>query len=226
MPNSARATLAPCSDSLVLALAAAVALLPQSLGNAAHEPWLRSPRHAASRKQFTGPTFDPRLPWLNPPPSSSLGPNGPQPRTSAGSDFWQRTHYGFHSTGHALLLRFLGFSAGDRAHVRTAAQYDQAGLFVLLSGAVGSDLDRVRRRCAQPLGSVVTNGGWSELATQDVALPCGAPRMNLASRGRLPVEHQPRPAFPPISGLSLSEDAAERLCGRAVRLLAEGRRLR
>src|SRR5690349_12101110 len=86
-------------------------------------------------EHFLGPHFDSRLTWLNPPPSSTLGAAGLNVETAAGSDFWQRTHYGFRvDSGHALLLPVSGdFRLETEARSSPLHQYDQAGLFVRLS---------------------------------------------------------------------------------------------
>jgi regulation of enolase protein 1 (concanavalin A-like superfamily) len=122
-------------------------------------------------EHFQGPTFDSRLAWLNPPPSTKLDPDGLTVETAAGSDFWQRTHYGFRvDNGHALLLPVSGdFRLETEIHFSPLHQYDQAGLFVRLSEqcwlktSIEFEGDAPSR-----LGSVVTNQGFSDWATQDV----------------------------------------------------------
>jgi hypothetical protein len=93
-------------------------------------------------------------------------------RTEPDTDFWQRTHYGFqHDNGH-----FFGKTvAGDfelRAHFWFAptAQYDQCGLM----GRVDAEhwikcSTEYETPTLSRLGSVVTNGGYSDWATQDVS---------------------------------------------------------
>lgn len=122
-------------------------------------------------ESFSGNQFDSRLRWHSQPNSMRLGAAGLTLETAAGSDFWQRTHYGFQvDSGHALLMPVAGdFQIETEVTFAPVHQYDQAGLLV-----------RVSERCwlktsiefegSEPsrLGSVVTNDGWSDWATQDI----------------------------------------------------------
>jgi len=109
--------------------------------------------------------------WLNPPARCQLG-NGLEIVTDAETDFWQRTHYGFRrDNGHGLLTRLTGnFCLTTRVEFRPRAKYDQCGLMVRLDRENWIKLameyeDAERSR----LGSVVTNLGFSDWATQDVS---------------------------------------------------------
>lgn len=109
--------------------------------------------------------------WLNE-PRWGREPGGLWIQTAGGTDLWQRTHYGFRrDNAHALV----GPVAGEfrlRACFRFAptAQYDQCGLVVRVDAdcwfkcSVEFENPEFSR-----LGSVVTNAGWSDWATQDVA---------------------------------------------------------
>ena len=110
--------------------------------------------------------------WWNPPARAEIRDSRLVVATQAGTDFWQRTHYGFRAdNGHCLLA---DWNRGDfvlSAFVRfhPVHQYDQAGLIVRLSPdcwlktSVEYEPDGPNR-----LGAVVTNAGWSDWSTQDV----------------------------------------------------------
>ncbi|RIK73736.1 MAG: DUF1349 domain-containing protein [Planctomycetota bacterium] len=90
----------------------------------------------------------------------------------APTDFWRKTHYGFEAdNGHFLGAEVDGdFTLTALVTYRPVHQYDQAGLMVRLSPtcwlktSVEYELDEPGR-----LGVVVTNNGYSDWSTQDVA---------------------------------------------------------
>lgn len=87
------------------------------------------------------------------------------------TDFWQRTHYGFRrDNGHLLGWRLAqDFSIELIAHAEPAAKYDQAGLMVRASPDCWLKASiEYEPHGHSRLGSVVTNAGWSDWATQDV----------------------------------------------------------
>ncbi|HDP34261.1 MAG TPA: DUF1349 domain-containing protein [Candidatus Hydrogenedentes bacterium] len=98
--------------------------------------------------------------------------NGLEIITDRETDFWQRTHYGFcRDNGHCLFaLRDADFALTVHACFQPRTQYDQCGIMIradrenwikLSTEYENEDLSR--------LGSVVTNLGYSDWATQDVA---------------------------------------------------------
>jgi regulation of enolase protein 1 (concanavalin A-like superfamily) len=123
---------------------------------------------------FIGPTLPPLLRWHCEPARWSLD----APRRclrvepDAGTDFWQRTHYGFEAdNGHFLFAEVPGdFVLAVRARFRPVHQYDQAGLMVRVSPScwlktsVEHEPDGPSR-----LGAVVTNFAYSDWSTQDFA---------------------------------------------------------
>ena len=132
------------------------------------QPWLD--------ETFAGQAFDPRLSWFQEPPEWRLGPDGLGLATAAGTDFWQGTHYGFRvDNGHALMAEVAGDFVLETV-VRTVPlhQYDQAGLMV----RIGAE-DWLKTSVefepgeASRLGAVVTNHGWSDWSTQDIAPEAG-----------------------------------------------------
>jgi hypothetical protein len=121
-------------------------------------------------EEFRSPSLPPGFTWFNEPTVYRLG-NGLEIVTDEKTDFWQRTHYGFRrDDGHCLLAALDGdFSVTTHVEFRPQAQYDQCGLIVRvdeenwIKTSTEYEDERVSR-----LGSVVTNLGYSDWATQDV----------------------------------------------------------
>jgi hypothetical protein len=92
--------------------------------------------------------------------------------TAEGTDFWQRTHYGFRAdNGHFLYVLVAGdFTFTCRVVYEPASQYEQAGLMVRynedswIKASVEAETDEPFR-----LGAVVTRGGYSDWSTQSVS---------------------------------------------------------
>lgn len=123
------------------------------------------------REDFAGPTLSPRLQWLHAPRRWQLDPAAPCLRLwpEAGTDYWQRTHYGFQAdNGHLLHLQATGdFVLSTRVVTRPVHQYDQAGLMLRVSPSCWIKTS-VEYEPGGPnrLGAVVTNGAWSDWSTQ------------------------------------------------------------
>lgn len=125
------------------------------------------------RESFSTPDVSPRLRWNAEParwgvdPEASLLYVEPAP----GTDFWQRTHYGFEAdNGHFLSLESRGdFVLTTRVTSRPVHQYDQAGLMARISPScwlktsVEFEPDGPNR-----LGAVVTNAQYSDWSTQSL----------------------------------------------------------
>jgi regulation of enolase protein 1 (concanavalin A-like superfamily) len=109
--------------------------------------------------------------WFNEPAVYRLG-RGLEIVTDEKTDFWQRTHYGFRrDDGHCLLAALTGdFSILTHVEFRPAAQYDQCGLMVRVDAGnwIKTSTEYEDERVSR-LGSVVTNLGYSDWATQDVS---------------------------------------------------------
>jgi len=109
--------------------------------------------------------------WLNPPSRFRLG-DGLEILTDKETDFWQRTHYGFcRDNGHCLLARVSGdFSLQTRVQFRARQKYDQCGLMLRLDTEnwIKVSTEFETNECSR-LGSVVTNFGYSDWATQDIS---------------------------------------------------------
>lgn len=105
--------------------------------------------------------------WLNEPREHGADETGVWFTTEPGTDLWQRTYYGFRrNDAHALLTavdeQYVTFTA--TAAFRYGARFDQCGIIV------HQDADNwfkasVENDDVRLLGSVVTNGGWSDWAT-------------------------------------------------------------
>lgn len=119
---------------------------------------------------LSGPTIPDSFYWFNEPPEVVFD-EGLHIGTRGNTDFWQRTHYGFQrDDGHCLLTRITGdFQLVCHAAFTPCSQYDQCGLMVRVDE---SHWIKVSTEYENPaisrLGSVVTNGGYSDWATQDV----------------------------------------------------------
>jgi len=123
-------------------------------------------------ERFNQPALDPRLRWLNPPPTWSVDASLPalvvQPASP--TDFWQETHYGFRAdNGHFLFTEIPGdFTITTKVRFHPAHQYDQAGLMVRVGPLcwIKTSVEYEPQGPAQ-LGAVVTNNGYSDWSVQD-----------------------------------------------------------
>jgi regulation of enolase protein 1 (concanavalin A-like superfamily) len=119
---------------------------------------------------LTGPGLPGDYDWFQEPPRFTVA-DGLRLRTAPRTDFWQRTHYGFErDNGHVLYRTFSGdFDLRTEVSWEPTAQYDQCGLMVRAAAdawiKVSTEFEDER---LSRLGSVVTNLGWSDWATQDV----------------------------------------------------------
>ena len=119
---------------------------------------------------LTGPTLPESFYWFHEPPAFYFD-GGLHLHTRGDTDFWQRTHYGFRrDDGHCLFTRVAGdFRLVCHVAFAPCTQYDQCGVMVRVDE---SHWIKVSTEYENPeicrLGSVVTNGGYSDWATQDV----------------------------------------------------------
>jgi regulation of enolase protein 1 (concanavalin A-like superfamily) len=122
-------------------------------------------------EKFLQPGLPEGFHWFNAPAKFRLGA-GLEIFTDAKTDFWQNTHYGFQrDDGHCLLTSLRGdFSVSTHVEFKPLEKYDQCGL--MLRGdrqnwvKVSTEYEDARH---SRLGSVVTNLGYSDWATQDVS---------------------------------------------------------
>ena len=109
--------------------------------------------------------------WLNEPASWSCG-NGLELVTDRETDFWQRTHYGFRrDSGHCLLTDIsTDFILTTQVRFSPMCQYDQCGMMIRVNEDNWIKLStEYENKSISRLGSVVTNSGYSDWATQDVS---------------------------------------------------------
>jgi regulation of enolase protein 1 (concanavalin A-like superfamily) len=121
-------------------------------------------------EEFERPTIPESFYWFNEPAKYQLG-KGLEIFTDKETDFWQNTHYGFQrDDGHCLLTQQSGdFSLMAHVEFRPRETYDQCGLMVRVDREnwikVSTEYESEKY---SRLGSVVTNLGFSDWATQDI----------------------------------------------------------
>ena len=110
--------------------------------------------------------------WLNPSQTYRISGDEVFFATKPGTDYWQRTHYGFRrDNGHqfAFLTSREAFIYGLKTRYTPHTEYDQAGVMVYIDpdnwckASIEFENEAVSR-----LGSVVTNSGFSDWATTDI----------------------------------------------------------
>ena len=123
--------------------------------------------------------------WFNEPARYKLG-DGLEIWTDAETDFWQRTFYDFRrDDGHCLLIPLEGdFSISTWVEYRPQTQYDQCGLMIRVDAENWIKLStEYETETYSRLGSVVTNLGFSDWATQDVPSTRTAIGYRISRRG-------------------------------------------
>lgn len=139
-------------------------------------------------ESFTDARLNPMLRWHCEPERWSveaarhclrIEPNG-------GTDFWQRTHYGFEvDNGHLLFAEVAGdFVLTTRVRFHPVHQYDQAGLMVRVSPSCWLKTS-VEYEPVGPsrLGAVVTNYAYSDWSTQGFASGPGLSCLRVRRQG-------------------------------------------
>ena len=119
-------------------------------------------------------SFDTEIPqgffWFNEPQHHV--DHGLVIQTAADTDFWQRTHYGFQrDNGHCLLTKRTGdFSVSAHLTFQPRTMYDQCGLIVRIDHENWIKVSiEYENATISRLGSVVTNLGYSDWASTDIA---------------------------------------------------------
>lgn len=123
-------------------------------------------------EDFTYEPLNNKLKWHSEPNTWKISQGQLRISPSEKTDFWQRTHYGFQAdNGHLLFAEIEDdFVIETQVHCDFKHQYDQAGLMVRISDqcwiktSVEYEPDEPNK-----LGVVVTNHGYSDWSTQDVA---------------------------------------------------------
>ena len=112
--------------------------------------------------------------WINEPQNHEVTADQVRIVTEPNTDFWQRSYYGFRNTNAPALLlnRADNFTFTVKAEYDYQGLFDQCGVIVYLDpenwfkASIEFENDQFSR-----LGSVVTNGGYSDWATTDIRLP-------------------------------------------------------
>lgn len=109
--------------------------------------------------------------WINRPPQSRVTGKSVEIVTEPGTDFWQRSYYGFRNdNAPAILVESTeNFTFSVQTEFTYTTQFDQCGVIIYINSEnwfkasieyENSDFSR--------LGSVVTNLGYSDWATTDI----------------------------------------------------------
>lgn len=112
--------------------------------------------------------------WIYPPQSSEVTDHAVTLVTDPGTDFWQRTYYGFRNdNAPALLLESeANFTFTVKATFNYRNLFDQCGVIIYLDSSNWFKASIEYENAAfSRLGSVVTNLGYSDWATTDIETP-------------------------------------------------------
>jgi regulation of enolase protein 1 (concanavalin A-like superfamily) len=122
-------------------------------------------------EKFLQPTLPQGFYWYNEPARYVCG-QGLELWTKPETDFWQRSHYGFRrDDGHCLFLDVKGdFCVSTHVEWTPKTQYDQCGLMIRVDSEnwIKTSTEYENEQFGR-LGSVVTNLGYSDWATQDIS---------------------------------------------------------
>jgi uncharacterized protein len=112
--------------------------------------------------------------WINPPTEYAISADTVKLTTDPHTDFWQRSYYGFrHDNAPALLLTSdENFTLTVQASFVYQNRFDQCGVVVYLDSDnwFKASIEYESQDFSR-LGSVVTNLGYSDWATTDIATP-------------------------------------------------------
>lgn len=125
--------------------------------------------------------------WLNEPEEIAMSGESLEFVTKPGTDFWQRTHYGYrHNTGHAFLTHLWeDFSFSVRAEFFYETMYDQCGLLLYLDEDNWAKCGiEFMDEAVSLIGSVVTNQGYSDWACTPCSTDITRLYLRINRRGR------------------------------------------
>lgn len=146
-------------------------LSPMAVENILHTSKLTFCVTMATMYDFNFSTLPSDFHWFNEPKKFYLD-QGLIMITAKETDFWQNTHYGFQrDNGHCLFTKIAGdFTLLTHVEFEPKSQYDQCGLMVRIDQEnwikVSTEFENMS---LSRLGSVVTNLGYSDWATQDIS---------------------------------------------------------
>ena len=109
--------------------------------------------------------------WINRPPQSRVAPESVEIVTEPGTDFWQRSYYGFRNdNAPAILVESMeNFTFSVRTEFIYTTQFDQCGVIIYIDSENWFKASIEYENSAfSRLGSVVTNLGYSDWATTDI----------------------------------------------------------
>lgn len=110
--------------------------------------------------------------WLNRPRIFKVSDTGVEIQTEPGTDFWQRTYYGFRNdNAPACLIKSQDdYTFTVRASFVYKRRYDQCGVLIYSDSNnwFKASVEHENMHLSR-LGSVVTNNGYSDWATTDIA---------------------------------------------------------
>ncbi|MDP4093206.1 MAG: DUF1349 domain-containing protein [Bacillota bacterium] len=127
-----------------------------------------------------------RFYWINKPKEFKIETNKIIIITEPGTDFWQRTYYGFRNdNAHAFMMSSEdNFTFTVLTQFNTKVMYDQCGVIVYqnsdnwFKASIEFENEKYQR-----LGSVVTNNGYSDWATTDISSGIKSMYYRLSRRG-------------------------------------------
>ncbi len=112
--------------------------------------------------------------WINPPQKYFISETMIELITDPRTDFWQRSYYGFRNDNAPAFLVECSenFTFSAKAINEYQHRYDQSGLIIYLDSEnwFKASIEYENEKFSR-LGSVVTNLGYSDWATTDIALP-------------------------------------------------------
>ncbi|MGL5383366.1 MAG: DUF1349 domain-containing protein [Culicoidibacterales bacterium] len=125
--------------------------------------------------------------WIFAPQQATVTPTTVTIVTEPGTDFWQRTYYGFQNDNAPALLFQTedDFSFTVKTRFQTKMQYDQCGLIIYQDSENWCKASsEYETKAFQRLGSVVTNYGYSDWATSDIPAEIQEIWYRLSRRGQ------------------------------------------
>lgn len=108
--------------------------------------------------------------WINPPQKFTVGPSDVTLQTEPGTDFWQRTFYGFRNNNAPAFLfdRSDNFTFSVSVECEYTTLFDQAGIVIWIdeNNWIKASLEYENEVFCR-LGAVVTNAGYSDWSTRN-----------------------------------------------------------
>lgn len=108
--------------------------------------------------------------WINPPREFTVGPREIALHTEPGTDFWQRTFYGFrnHNAPALVVDRTDNFTFSVNIECEYTARFDQAGIIIWMDedNWIKASLEYENEDFSR-LGAVVTSEGYSDWSTRN-----------------------------------------------------------